>query len=270
MTIESSSIQVVHMKNCLIFGSGRSGTSMVGGILHDAGYFMGEDLYPARGSNPKGFFENDYINGINEQILKSYDLKKGLLHRLFSTRTSIQSPGKGQHWLSAIPIDVDIDTENVNVINDIKMACDVKVFAYKDPRFSYTLPVWEKYLPQDTVYIVVYREPSVCVSSIVKECEEIDYLKNMDITRNDAYQSWILNYSHILKNYKDRAGRYFFVHYDQILSGEKIKAMSDFLSVEVASGFVDGSLMRSKPLSDVPQSVSEMYGHLNALSGYSA
>ena len=30
------------MRNCLILGSGRSGTSMIGGILHQAGYFVGD------------------------------------------------------------------------------------------------------------------------------------------------------------------------------------------------------------------------------------
>lgn len=243
---------------------------MVGGMLHEAGYFMGEDLYPARDSNPKGFFENDFINGINERILKSYDLKKGLIQRLFSRRTNIQSLGKGQHWLSAIPVDINIDTDDEEIINDIKLACKEKTFAYKDPRFSYTLPIWERYLPLDTVYIVVYREPSVAVSSIVKECVDIEYLKNIDISRDDAYQSWYLNYSHVLKNYKNKAEKYFFVHYDQILSGEKIEAMSDFLSSAVASDFVDTSLRRSKSLSDIPVDVSELYDQLNKLTGYSA
>lgn len=243
---------------------------MIGGVLHDAGYFMGEDLYPARDSNPKGFFENDFINGINERILNTYNLKKGIFHRLLSKRTNIFSPGKGQHWLSAIPVDIDIVTDSKAVINDIKLACNEKRFAYKDPRFSYTLPIWERYLPSDTVYIVVYREPSIAVSSIVKECGDIEYLKKMEITRSDAYQSWYLNYSHVLKNYKNRDRKYFFVHYDQILSGEKIEAMSEFLSAAVVSDFVDASLRRSKPSSDVPSDVSELYDRLNKLSGYSA
>ncbi|NIM13858.1 MAG: sulfotransferase family protein, partial [Candidatus Aminicenantes bacterium] len=55
------------MKNCLILGSGRSGTSMIAGILHKAGYFMGDNLYPPRSANPKGFFENWEINEINEK-----------------------------------------------------------------------------------------------------------------------------------------------------------------------------------------------------------
>ena len=54
--------EVESVKNCLILGSGRSGTSMIAGILHKAGYFMGDNLYPPRSANPKGFFENWEIN----------------------------------------------------------------------------------------------------------------------------------------------------------------------------------------------------------------
>lgn len=58
--------------NCLILGSGRSGTSMLAGILHQAGYFMGDKLHKPELSNPKGFFEWMTINQINEQILAAY------------------------------------------------------------------------------------------------------------------------------------------------------------------------------------------------------
>ena len=61
------------MRNCLVMGFGRSGTSLMAGILLNSGYYLGDDLYPARESNPTGFFENSFINGINEQILKNYD-----------------------------------------------------------------------------------------------------------------------------------------------------------------------------------------------------
>jgi hypothetical protein len=54
------------MRDCIVLGSGRSGTSMVAGALAKAGYFMGDRLYPARDANPLGFFEAPEINSINE------------------------------------------------------------------------------------------------------------------------------------------------------------------------------------------------------------
>jgi hypothetical protein len=60
------------MRNCIILGSGRCGTSMAAGCLAKAGYFMGEQLLPPRSANPKGLFEDEEINDINEQILAAY------------------------------------------------------------------------------------------------------------------------------------------------------------------------------------------------------
>jgi hypothetical protein len=45
-------------RNCLILGSGRSGTSLAAGILAQAGYFMGDELWPVNIGNPKGQFED--------------------------------------------------------------------------------------------------------------------------------------------------------------------------------------------------------------------
>ena len=64
------------MKNCLIMGSGRSGTSMIAGMLAKEDYFFGDNLYQARDPNPKGFFEDPEINDINETILSQVTLRR--------------------------------------------------------------------------------------------------------------------------------------------------------------------------------------------------
>src|SRR6185437_1628887 len=56
-------------RNCLILGSGRSGTSMAAGILAQTGYFMGDDLWPADIGNPKGYFEDREVNTINDELI---------------------------------------------------------------------------------------------------------------------------------------------------------------------------------------------------------
>lgn len=58
------------MRNCIVVGCGRSGTSMVAGALAGAGYHMGSHLWPADAGNPKGYFESAVVNGINEQVLR--------------------------------------------------------------------------------------------------------------------------------------------------------------------------------------------------------
>ena len=56
------------MYNCLILGSGRSGTSMAAGVLAKSGYFMGRNLIPPRPANPKGFFESEQITDVKKRL----------------------------------------------------------------------------------------------------------------------------------------------------------------------------------------------------------
>src|SRR5262249_21790216 len=77
-------------RNCLILGSGRSGTSMLAGMLRLAGYYMGEHLVPADPSNPKGYFEDDEVNAINEELLSPVTPPRS-------------HPAFGWRWLAAVP-----------------------------------------------------------------------------------------------------------------------------------------------------------------------
>jgi len=89
------------MHNVIILGSGRSGTSMVAGTLAKAGYFMGDHLYPGRESNPKGFFEDPEINGINEALLAQIVPKRP---RLFGRWLFRSRPLQWQRWLGRVPV----------------------------------------------------------------------------------------------------------------------------------------------------------------------
>src|ERR1043165_10164717 len=99
------------MKNCLILGSGRSGTSMAAGSLAKAGYFMGENLIAARKSNPKGFFEDVEVNMINEELLGYVvPARKHLLGiEFFPSR-----PVEGQRWLSCVPVETARSEEHTS------------------------------------------------------------------------------------------------------------------------------------------------------------
>ncbi|NIM13857.1 MAG: hypothetical protein GTO45_17575, partial [Candidatus Aminicenantes bacterium] len=61
-----------------------------------------------------------------------------------AVRTTVYSPGKGQGWLISLSGQTDIDNRGPHpeIENRMKAAVSRKPFAYKDPRFSYTLPAW--------------------------------------------------------------------------------------------------------------------------------
>ncbi len=259
------------MKNCLILGSGRSGTSMVSGILHQAGYFMGDKLYLPGASNPKGFFEWKVINRINEDILSVYrgGFYSRLKNRLLKKHT-VTAPGRNQRWLLALPPDAVVSHCDLSIEERIKTVIRRGPFCYKDPRFSYTLPVWERFLEPGTVFICVFRDPAVTAASILKECAGREYLADLAIDRESAYNVWCGVHTHILAHEAARPDNFFFVHYDQIYDGSALPALSRSLQVELTHDFVDKKLKRTAPPNShrVPGEVKELYRTLCRLAGY--
>jgi hypothetical protein len=272
------------MKNCLILGSGRSGTSMIGGILHNAGYYMGQNLYLPNEANPKGFFENKEINDINELILSSYD-KRGFFNvRILNTlrwhfekkfprrskdlfKGTVHRPCYLQRWLISIPVGIDVRNISRQIAERIAKAIDHKPFCYKDPRFSYTLPVWNKFLDDNTVYLCVYREPNITVKSILKECQIAFYLRNMSITEKSAYNVWFNMYSHILEKHYTK-NDFIFCHYKQIYDGTIIEKISEKLNTKLTHSFVAKKLNRTRSNSAMPKHVVSLYMKLCELSDY--
>jgi len=258
------------MKNCLIIGSGRSGTSMLGGVLHDAGYYMGKNLYEAHHSNPKGFFECGEINDLNEDILSYYNCS-WLPHILYKIlRVAKPKKGRRQQWLLSIPPEITVDYSNNQIERRIQSALTKQPFCYKDPRFSYTLPVWKKYLDPQTRFICVFRAPNITVNSILRECASRRYLRSLYIDNEYASNVYLNIYSHILKKNEEIADKILFVHYEQILDGSAIPKMSAFLKVELSNKFADSKLRRTQALETVSDGAINIYSQLCDLAGYEA
>jgi len=256
--------------NCLILGSGRSGTSMLAGMLHQAGYYMGEKFHQSRDSNPKGFFEWYRINRINEDILAAYD-GIGLRDRLFKKilkKNTIHSPGKNQRWLLAIPEGAEVDAAPAGLEGEIRAVLEKEPYAYKDPRFSYTLPAWKPYLKPDTVFLCVFRDPSVTVESILRECRGQEYLADLRIGRRDAYRVWVAMYRNIIERLEPRFGSFMFVHYEQILGGGALGRLSGFLKAQLTGDAVDPALRRSQGRHPIPREAEDIYRRLCRLAGH--
>jgi hypothetical protein len=258
------------MKNCLIMGFGRSGTSMIGGILHTAGYFMGHDLFPPHRSNPLGYFENDTINAINENILKKYDYSAlNTYYPKFQEPFTSFNPTYGQRWLSYISPETEITNSDPSIAESIQQVTSEPVFAYKDPRFNYTLHIWNKYLRNDTVFICMFRQPEITVESILTDCKHADYLRKFYINSSIAYTVWQNSYNHLLKILTpEMMKRTAFIHYQQILKRQKLDYLSQILEVKLDYSFVSDNLDRSRSQEYVPSEVREVYQKLCTLAGY--
>lgn len=250
------------MKNCIILGSGRSGTSMVAGTLAKSGYFMGDNLYPARESNPKGFFEDPFINGINEEILERmcFGAVESIKRKLSGIRLT-----DGQRWLEKIPLDARLPS-SMALTEKILTAVNKAPFCYKDPRFSYTLPIWRPYL-QNTVFICVFREPTVTAQSIIKECSAMEYLKSVKMSFKYALEIWFHIYNHILTTHIHE-GEWLFLHYDQVLSFDGASRIEAIAESATDKSFPEEQFKRSSSTLECPSKHRKMYAQLCELARY--
>jgi hypothetical protein len=130
----------------LVTGTGRSGTSAVARLLHEAGLSVGKDLVEPDEHNAEGYFEERALIEVNQRVLEA----AGLLE-LFgtATREEVLAPAERYHdRMRALAADATP--------------------AWKDPRFSWTLEPWLSVLPQRPRIIVCIRNPAEVVASTVQ------------------------------------------------------------------------------------------------------
>lgn len=252
------------MKNCIILGSGRSGTSMAAGVLSKAGYFMGTQLNPPNQTNPKGQFEDREINSINEEILATVSPARpdGLIGKVFFRNR----PRFGQRWLVRLPLNAAISCPT-HLKERMNQLINHSPFCFKDPRFSYTLSAWRPLVKQ-VVYVCVFRNPGAVVTSIIKQSKMVEHLRDFRITAKQAFEVWECMYSHILRKQYRQGGSWLFLHYEQFLEGSAYSRLEGALGVNVTADFVDPRLNRSEPFKEIPPRISEIYKELCSLASY--
>ncbi len=251
------------ISNCVVLGSGRSGTSMAVGVLAKAGYFMGDELYPGDDGNMKGYFEDVEINSINEDLLAKFYPEKpaGIIGDIFFRSRMT----KCQRWLAEVPVGVNIRSTRA-IEERIKKLTAREPFCFKDPRFCYTLPVWRRYL-KNTVYLCVFRHPAVTASSILSISKRKRYLQSLNMSFERALRIWELMYAHIL-DVHSQEGEWIYAHYEQFLDGSVFEKLENVLCVSVDKGFPDSKLKHSLPKGDVSENALNIFKRLCDLSGY--
>jgi hypothetical protein len=256
----------MNQRNCLILGSGRSGTSMAAGILAKAGYFMGADLWPANEGNPKGQFEDREVNQINDELIASVSPKSPPhpLRRILLGETP--ALGDLQHWIAVLRPGVSIPCPTA-MSERIESVTAHQPLCLKDPRFSYTLPAWRSHIG-DALLVCVFRDPSVTASSIVRECQTAAYLKNLAIDARWALKVWEAMYRYILDVHYPQGGDWMFVHYDQLLDRSAGAELERRLGIAIDREFAVAELNRSRPDIAVPRRMARLYARLCGLAHY--
>jgi hypothetical protein len=138
----------------LVAGSGRSGTSLVSGILQRLGYHVPAPEVPADDTNPRGFAESQWVVDFHTALLK---------------RGRVQvSDARPSAW--AITGDICLEEE---VQKELRTWLEQQ-FAesghvlIKDPRLSWFLPLWQRCAEAIGVpprFVTMLRHPAAVVDS---------------------------------------------------------------------------------------------------------
>lgn len=234
------------MRNVLILGSGRSGTSMVAGTLAQAGWFVGSRPYAPRSSNPKGFFESADVNGTNELLLS------GVVPASEGLRA-------WQRWLACLPEGVEC-ASSPRAERWIRRLVAHEPFCFKDPRFAYTLPVWRPHLG-DAGLVCIFRDPAVTARSILKECGQEDYLASVAMSFERSLAAWNALYRRIL-DVHSKEGDWLFLHYEQVLTEAGLAQLERFVGAPVSRDFPEETLRRTQSDEPVPDELARTYEEL--------
>lgn len=185
----------------IVYGLDKSGTSMIGSILHNSGINMGNhivDGYEYR------FYEDKWVLDINKSLIwndsdRYFDVDE-IRNRLANTKLS---PRIKQYIWS-------MDKQN-------------KDWGIKDPRLTATFPYWKRHLDDMGInykIIFVYRTPLANAKRLIK-------WRKWD--KDKALRWWNLHIGHLLKDYKDTDNGKILVEFDYLIETGNIKPLEKFI-----------------------------------------
>jgi len=138
----------------IVLGMHRSGTSLLTRGLQSLGVVLGDDFLDSRPDNPTGYWEDRVIVGLNERLLREFEL----------TWESISLITQAQ-WQS--PAVEDLRREAVEHLRLHFLPHGL--WGFKDPRIVRLLPFWRSVLQAldvDDRYVIAIRNPLSVAASL--------------------------------------------------------------------------------------------------------
>jgi hypothetical protein len=253
--------------SCIILGCGRSGTSLMAGLLGKAGFFHGDCPLPADLSNPTGYFEDRTVEEINEELIArqlsksiTYYVDKHLLRR---------QPPPGVRWLAPIRRPVS-GPPGEKLERMMRERIAHHPFCYKDPRFCHTLGAWRPHWPAQTRYVVLFRDPASTAHSMLIRKAARPYARQFRLSYHSAMWLWWSAYRHAIDTLPGDA-QVAFVHYGDLLAQDPPPALAQLLhGIQLDWSIVNRRFNRSSGQQDesrVPAMCRDLYQELCARAG---
>ncbi len=224
----------------IVTGSGRSGTSAVAKLLHDAGLSVGHDLIAADEGNAEGYYEERALIELNQHILNACRLDER-----FATASRADVLAGAAEWSEPMCSLAERATP-----------------AWKDPRFCWTLEAWLPLLAEPPRIIVCLRSPAEVVASVMHYYGLVDAE-----ARRSVEHAWLSQYERLLEVIDAYGLEATSVEYSALhgRTGPTVAALSRFVGRELDSGAVRTDLRHHRK--PVPRRMREMYDRVRALGG---
>jgi len=152
-----------HRNGFMILGMHRSGTSMLGGLMHrSAGYIVGGPLIGSSFDNEMGFFERVDIVIQNDEFMKKQNTfwSSNVAHYDWDQALKDKESGS---------VSFKEGSRGLSFLNDPNNA----PWMQKDPRMCITLKTWLKLMNNEPAIVFTYRHPLEVALSINKRDDGI-------------------------------------------------------------------------------------------------
>lgn len=206
-----------NQKNVIVLGPPRSGTSLLGKILHDSGVNMG-DIRPPDHENPTGYYEDKNLLNIQDRILKYI----GCEYNGFNL------PERGKIYEATKLFEKEINDYIVKRENEGN-----NLWGFKTVLSCFTLQAFIPYL-SNPYFIVSLRN----LDDIAKSQVRYTYNKNNLYKKLNTLEACDVSaqyYCSLFKILKNNKSPIYFVNYDKLLknSNSEVKKILMFLDLDV-------------------------------------
>ena len=136
------------MKNAIILGAGRTGSSVLAGLVYQAGYYINAEVIEPRNRYPLGDYENPELQEMNRKIFQSVNYPFDVVqHDRYPSVDKI----KALKWEN---------DDNSTYKKFLQKNEANHPWLWKDPRLSFTIHFWGRGVDhENTVFIHATRNP---------------------------------------------------------------------------------------------------------------
>ncbi|HET7579912.1 MAG TPA: hypothetical protein VFK33_11585 [Bacillales bacterium] len=248
-----------HRAICVL-GSGRCGTSAVTRSINLLGVEVGDNLISKAGPNPKGFWEDEKIVQVHQQLIRKFAKPLQPLPRGWIKKEKVK-PYK----------EILTDYLKKNIANS-------DIWAFKDPRTALTLDLWIQIFDELDVlphYLIMVRNPMDVIRS---------YKNSYNVNNKRSLYQWKLKTLSSLS--KTRGERRLLIDYDHLIddSAGTLRSISKAFHlswpedeapfIQKLNSFIDPNLQHSRSSmkklmksNEYSKEIKDLYRLCNKASG---